>query len=247
MCELFPAVKYTQDLPEHSSNVAEQHFTNVGAASRSQSEFLAHKECQRRISAVKRSAPVAHGIWRKGTCYVTKRSALLARVVGPLMPAAEAVLYTSTEWKKFDKTISVCARRALNGRATRNTSRPDGTITYSSRSHENVRRYWRLPTAHTEARVRRLRWAQELSQRPQTHCQVLAACSETSPLRGYWCLPRGANRTTCRTMGQAIEDIESMADTVAGAEDFLQELDKRWLLLFCDTHMADRVPTIRHG
>ena len=31
-----------------------------------------------------------------------------------------------------------------------------------------------------------------------------------------------------------------MADTVEGAEDFLQELDKRWHLLFCDTHMADR-------
>ena len=137
---------------------------------------LAHKECQRRISVANRSAPVAYGIWRTGASYVTKRFALLAQVVGPLMSAAEGVLCASAEWKKFDKTICVYARRALNGHATKKTLSPDGTTTYSSWSNEKVRRYWRLPTAHTEARVRRLRWAQELSRRPQTHCQP---CSMT--------------------------------------------------------------------
>ena len=125
-------------------------------------KFLAHKECQRRICAARRSAPVAFGIWRTDTSYVTERSAILAHVVGPLTSAAEAVLCTSAEWKKFDS-------------ATKETQNPDGTITYSSWSNEKVWKYWRLPTAHTEARVTRLKWAQELSQRPQTHCQVLAA------------------------------------------------------------------------
>ena len=73
---------------------------------------------------MKRSAPVAYGKWRTGTCYVTKRSAPLALVVGPLMSAAEAVLYTSTEWKNFGKTVCVHARRALNGRAHEENPQP---------------------------------------------------------------------------------------------------------------------------
>ena len=147
-------------------------------------KFVAHKECLRRICAVKRSAPAACGLWRANTSHTTKRSALLAHVVGPLLSAIETVLYTSSEWKKFDRTICMYARRALNGRATTKTANPDGTITYRSWTNERVRKFWRLPTAQTEARVRRLKWAQELSVRPQIHCQVLPAMFGDVHLRG---------------------------------------------------------------
>ena len=168
-------------------------------------------------------------------------SALLAHVVGPLLSAAETVLYNSSEWKKFDRTICLYARRALNGRATTKTASRDGTITYRSWTNERVRKFWRLPTAQTEARVRRLKWAQELSVRPQIHCQVLAAMFGGVPRVGTRASPEGR---IIRPIGpwaqQLVDDIESMADTIDGAEDFLFDVDSRWLRLFCDTPEADR-------
>ena len=63
-----------------------------------------------RISAIKNSAPKAHGLWRASTPNTTKRSALSLsfylspwHVIGPIMSAAEAILYTASDWEKFDK------------------------------------------------------------------------------------------------------------------------------------------------
>ena len=184
---------------------------------------------------------MAFGLWRANTSYSTKRSALLAHVVGPLLSAAETVLYTSSEWKKFDRTICMYARRALNGRATTKTANPDGTIKYRSWTNERVRKFWRLPTAQTEAIVRRLKWAQELSVRPLVNCQALAAMLGDVPFEGTRASPAGR---IIRPIGpwaqRLIDDIKSMADTIDGAEDFLREVDSRWLLLFCDSPEADR-------
>ena len=127
---------------------------------------------------------MAYGIWRTGTSFVTKK-------IRPPCSRRGTPHVTSAERKKFDKTICVYAIRALIGRATKKTLSPDGTTTYSSWSNEKMRRYWRLPTAHTEARVRRLRWAQELSRRPQTHCQVLAAMFGNSPFGETRASPEG--------------------------------------------------------
>ena len=186
-------------------------------------KFLDHKECLRRICAVKKSAVVAFGLWRANTSYTSKKSALLAHVVGPLLSAAEIVLYTSSEWKKFDRTICMYARPR---RQLTQTARP---LTDPGRTKG---KFWRLPTAQTEARVRRLKWAQELSVRPLVvHCQVLAAMFGDVPLEGTRASPAGR---IIRAIGpwaqRLIDDIESMAGTINGAEDFQRDVDSRWLL-----------------
>ena len=46
-------------------------------------QYKAHLERDRRIAAVRKSAPAAFGLWRSDAGYTTKRSALTAHVVGP--------------------------------------------------------------------------------------------------------------------------------------------------------------------
>ena len=124
---------------------------------------------------MKKSAPAAFKLWRSDTGYTTKRSALIAHVVGPLLSAAETVLHGESDWAKFDRIVAQYGRRALKGRATARTLGCNGEILFRSWSNEKVRRHWRLPRARTEARFRRLKWLQEVWERPQVHCQVLAA------------------------------------------------------------------------
>ena len=137
--------------------------------------YSTRQERQRRINAVHRSAAFAKGLRKTNARYTTKRAALLAHVVGPILSGAEAVLYTDTDWTIFDQTMASYGRRALNGRASGKQTREDGQVVYKAWTNEKIRRFWRLPCAKTEARVRRLRWMQELSRRPTTHCQIIAA------------------------------------------------------------------------
>ena len=210
-------------------------------------KLLAHLECQRRIRGVKNSAPVAHGLWRASTCYTTKRSALLAHVVGPIMSAAEAILYSASDWGLFDKLIAQYGRRALNGQATEKIPQPDGTTRYRAWTNEKVWRHWRLHKASTEARVRRLKWLQEISERPQVHCQILAALFGDIPFESTRACNEG------RIIGaigpwarRLIDDISSMAHLVDGGEDFIEDLDSRWLRLFCNGRGGE-IPQIRRG
>ena len=95
--------------------------------------------------------------------------------MGPLLSAAETVLCGDSDWAKFDRIVAQYGRRALKGHATAKTLGTNGEILFRPWSNEKVRRHWRLPSTRTEARVRRLKWPQEVSERPQIHCQVLAA------------------------------------------------------------------------
>ena len=194
---------------------------------------MAHLERDRRIDSVKKNAPAAFGLWKSHAGYTTKRSALIARVVGPLLSAAETVL-------KFDRTIAQYGRRALNGRATAKTQGCNGEIVNRSWSNEKVRRHWRPPRARTEARVRRLKWLQEVFERPQVHCHVLAALFEDT-LDGH----RASNGG--RIIGpigpwasRVVEDLCSLRDAVDCGEEFCDEVDGRWLRLFCRTPEAER-------
>ena len=129
-------------------------------------QYKAHLERDRRIASVKKSAPAVFGLWRSDAGYTTKRTALIAHVVGPLLSAAETVLYGDSDWAKFDRIVAQYGRRALKGRATAKKLGCNGAILFMSWSNEKVRRHWRLPRARTEARVRRLKWLQEVSERP---------------------------------------------------------------------------------
>ena len=124
---------------------------------------------------MKESAPAALGLWKSGVSCTTERSAFLAHVVEPPLAAALTVLYGDSDWARFDRIIAQHGRRALNGRTTVNNLGRNGEVTYRSWSNEKVRPHWRIRRAPTEARVRRLKWLQEISERPQVHCQVLAA------------------------------------------------------------------------
>ena len=142
-------------------------------------QYKTHLERDRRIASVKKSAPAAFGLWRSDAGYTTKRSALIAHVVGPLLSAAETVLYGESDWAKFERNNAQYGRRALKGPATARTLGCNGEILFRSWSNEKVRRHWRLPRARTEARVRRLKCPQEVSERPQVHCQDLALFEDT--------------------------------------------------------------------
>ena len=101
-------------------------------------------------------------------------------------------------------------------------------------------RYWKLPGAKTEARVRRLHWTQELSRRPTTQCQILAAMFGDVPFEE----PRVSNqgriiRPTTGWAERILEDIRSIKETVDGADDLIQELHGRWMRLVCDTLEAE--------
>ena len=204
-------------------------------------QYKAHLERERRIAAGRKSAPAAFGLWRSDAAYTTKRSALIAHVVGPLLSAAEAVLYGDSDWAKFDRIVAQYGRRALNGRATTKTLGSNGEILFRSWSNEKVRRYWRLPCTRTEGRVRRLKWLQEVSERPQVHCQVLAALFGDT-LHG----PTGASNEG-RIVGpigpwacRVVEDLCSLREGVDGGEEFCEDVNGRWLRLFCSTPEAER-------
>ena len=119
----------------------------------------------------------ARGLWAIESQHwpYYETSGYQAHLVGPIVSAAEAILYTPSDWEKFDSVIVQHGRETLNGRATVKTPEPDGITTYRAWTNEEVRRFWRLPKASTEARTRRHKWVQELSARPQAHCQILAA------------------------------------------------------------------------
>ena len=116
-------------------------------------QYKAHLERDRRIASVKKSAPAAFGLWKSAAGYTTKRSALIAHVVGPLLSFAETVLYGDSDWAKFDRIV------AHYGRLSRVAPRlkrwdPTENILFRSWSNEKVRRRWRLSRTRTEARVR---------------------------------------------------------------------------------------------
>ena len=133
--------------------------------------YSTRQERQRRINAVHRSAASAKGLWKTDARYVTKRAALLAHVVGPILSGAETALHTDTVSKSFDQTIASDGRLALNGRASRKQTGEDGVVVYKAWTDEEIRRHWKPAWMKTEARVRILRWTPELSRRPLTHCQ----------------------------------------------------------------------------
>ena len=185
----------------------------------------------------------AFGLWRSDAGYTTKRLALIVHVVGPFLSAAETEQNGETDWAKFDRIKTQYAgelsrvgpQLGLRGMQRRNLFR--------SWSNEKVRRHWRRPRARTEARVRRLKWFQKVSERPQVHCQVLAALFGDT-LHG----PTRASND-CRIIGpigpwasRVVEDLCSLREGVDSGEEFCDDVDGRWLRLFCSTP----VQAIRH-
>ena len=98
------------------------------------------------------------------------------------------------------------------------------------------------PVRKLKPGFRRPRWTEELSRRPLTHGQILAAMFGAEPFEE----PRVSNqcrliRPVTKWAERILEDIRSIKETVDGADDLIEELDERWMGLFRDT------PEVRHG
>ena len=114
-------------------------------------------------------------------------------------------------------------------------------VVYKAWTNGRIRRYWKLPAQKTEARVRRLRWTQELSRRPTTHCQILVAMFGDVPFEETRLSNLGRIiRHIAEWAERILEDIRSIKETVYGADDLIKELDGRWMSLFCDSQEAER-------
>ena len=110
-----------------------------------------------------------------------------------------------------------------------------GVVVFKAWTNERIRRYWKLPCAKTEARVRKLRWTNELSRRPTTHCHILAAIFCDVPFRDQ---TRAGSHDITGWAERILEDLRSIKETVYGAVDLIRELDGRWMRLLCDTPEA---------
>ena len=206
--------------------------TNQGSHTRRATCHSTRQERQRRMNAVHRSAACAKGLWKTNARYATKRAALLAHVVGPILSGAEAVLHTDTDWITFDQTIASYGRRALNGRAFgqadgRKTvwwyTRPGPTRGSGDFGNYTVRKLKpesEGSAGHRNSRADPRHTAKSSLQSTSNQGRI------TRPITGW-------RKGSWKTYG-AIEE------TVEGGDDFIKEMDGRWMRLFCHTPKAER-------
>ena len=157
-----------------------------------------------------------------------------------LMSAAQAVVHTKMDWVKFDRIISQCCRRALNGRFAVETQTHIGEISCLAWSNEKVRRFWRLPLTRTGALVRRLKWLQEVLGRLQVHCPVLAALFRRHPVWPHTPPTKEESSGRSDHGPTGLRRIYDHRDAVDGGEEFDSDVDGRWRGLFWTTFEAER-------
>ena len=80
-----------------------------------------------------------------------------------------------------------------------------------------------------------------LSERPQVHCKVLAALFGDVPFENTGASnEEGIIGPIGPWARRLIEDLSSLAHTVDRGEEVLEDLDSKWLRLFCNTEEAER-------
>ena len=138
------------------------------------------------------------------------------------------------DYAKLDSAVAALGRLAMRGKAS--TKDEQGKVT-SSLSTSEVLKHWGLAPCSTEARIRRVKWYQNMAKFPKDSMQVLGArlgdLKEENNL-GWQTLDEEGRVMTGVANPWALrfrEDMLSLS-TMEDGQEFIKDIDERFALVF---------------
>lgn len=118
-----------------------------------------------------------HGFWHSKAPMRMKRLAFVVPVYGVGLVGLESYLFVAGDWKKPDRRALKYLRCLMEGAASKKQAGDEG---FARMKKEAIWRTWRLAPFAVEARLRRLRWYQDILARPQENWRCWSLGSDTS-------------------------------------------------------------------
>ncbi len=199
-----------------------------------------------RLEAARRGWCEMGGFWMADLPRDVKRMTLISKVLNNLLTGAESVMFSDKDWQIFNRTLVGYARAVLEGEAAGRLKLTDAAgdevIGDKKWPNDKVLRALRLSDIGTEAKVRRIKWYQQIAREPGNHLQILTAlfgrlrCEKNDTVTPEGWLTPTANSYAKRF----VADIESAAEAFYDGERFKELWQSNVRDLFLDEDIKEQ-------